>query len=83
MININRNAIGKGNFINYTDFDDVIEAMERFAELRTIEFVKWIDKEEIPYEDGRWIKYFNEKDNYLTFEELYKMYLSQTGEQAN
>jgi hypothetical protein len=56
--------------------------MEEYAKGKIIDFIKWIDEEEIPYEDGSWIMYFNEKDNHLTFEELYEKYLEHTGAQA-
>ena len=41
------------------------------------EFFDWIDKEEIPREDGKWIKYFNGKDNYLTTKELLQLWKEQ------
>lgn len=44
--------------------------------LLNLDFLKWIDEEEVPREDGVWIKYFNGKDNYLTTQELYKYWQS-------
>lgn len=38
----------------------------------SLDFLKWIDEEEVPREDGQWIKYFNGRDIYLTTQELYK-----------
>tara|TARA_R110000868_G_scaffold130029_3_gene339535 strand:+ start:163 stop:396 length:234 start_codon:yes stop_codon:yes gene_type:complete len=39
------------------------------------EFVKWIDEEQIPYENGLWVKYFDGKDNYLDTQELLTKYI--------
>ena len=41
------------------------------------DFFDWIDKEEIPREEGKWIKYFNGKDNYLTTKELLQIWKDQ------
>ena len=38
------------------------------------DFINWIDEEEIPREDGVWIKYFDGKDNYLTTKELFEQF---------
>ena len=37
-------------------------------------FINWIDKEEIPREDGLWIKYLNGKDTYLTTKQLFEKF---------
>jgi predicted house-cleaning noncanonical NTP pyrophosphatase (MazG superfamily) len=44
-----------------------------------LDFIKWIDEEEIGYDDGRFVRYFNGKDNYITLEELYNVFLTHTG----
>lgn len=44
--------------------------------LFSLEFLTWIDKEEVTYKDGSWIKYFDGKDNYLSIKELYSYYKS-------
>ena len=57
---------------------DIIKAHKELVKdkLFNISFLEWIDKEEIPREDGKWIKYFNSKDNYLSTQELYNYWSS-------
>jgi hypothetical protein len=45
-----------------------------YSEEEVKNFMSWIDEEEIPREDGFWIRYFNGKDNYLTTKELYEQF---------
>ena len=46
-----------------------------YSEQDLIGFSKWIDKEELPFEDGSFVKYFNGKDNYLTVSQVMQMYI--------
>jgi hypothetical protein len=38
------------------------------------DFINWIDKQEIPRENGWWIKYLNGKDTYLSTKELFEQF---------
>ena len=38
------------------------------------DFINWIDEEEIPREEGLWIKYLNGKDTYLTTKQLFEKF---------
>lgn len=42
---------------------------------RIMKFIRWIDEEEVPYENGFWIQYYDGKDNYLTFKQLFDIFL--------
>ena len=46
-----------------------------YSEEDLIGFSKWIEKEELPFEDGSFVKYFNGKDNYLTVSQVMQMYI--------
>jgi|GEM_PF-4983883 len=46
-------------------------------------FINWIDKEEIPREDGMWIRYYNGKDNYISTRDLFEQYYRQTFTDTN
>ena len=46
-----------------------------YTQEQLLEFTKWVDDNEIPYEGGNWIKYFDGRDNYLNTTELFEIYL--------
>lgn len=58
----------------YNELLDTKDISVVATQTETQEFIDWIDSEQIPREDGLWIKYFNEKDNYLTTKELFEYF---------
>lgn len=66
--------VGKGFIAGYK----AAQQSKQFSLEDIINFTKWLDKEEIPYEDGSFIKYFNGQDNKVSIEWLFNKYLSST-----
>ena len=48
------------------------QAERSYSEIE--DFINWIDEEEIPREEGLWIKYLNGKDTYLTTKQLFEKF---------
>lgn len=57
-------------YLSEEHFNSLIEEKDKEIE----RFFEWVDEEEIPRFGDTWIKYFDNKDNFLTTKELYNFY---------
>lgn len=48
---------------------------KKYSEEDIVKFTEWIDDNEIPYDGGNWMKYYDGRDNRLTTKELFNIYL--------